>query len=215
MEKMVRRLANKIAVSLGYDEEREAVVAYGLLAIVQIGITIILALIFGFIVGAPVEAMIVCFAVSIFRKYSGGAHAYDADFCTVVSVIYCTVAALASRILATIIDPVLVLIVMIICYMLTYWIIYRYVPIDSPNKPITNKDKIKRMRKGSTIIVSVYFALQLVFYYFASRYPAFHSYGTSLLLGTAWQSLTLTPLGAILLNKLNDLPKFFRKEAHL
>lgn len=215
MEKMVRRLANKIAVSLGYDEEREAVVAYGLLAIVQIGITIILALIFGFIVGAPVEAMIVCFAVSIFRKYSGGAHAYDADFCTVVSVIYCTVAALASRILATIIDPVPVLIVMIICYMLTYWIIYRYVPVDSPNKPITNKDKIKRMRKGSTIIVSVYFALQLVFYYFASRYPAFHSYGTSLLLGTAWQSLTLTPLGAILLNKLNDLPKFFRKEAHL
>ncbi len=215
MEKMVRRLANKIAVSLGYDEEREAVVAYGLLAIVQIGITIILALIFGLIVGAPVEAMIVCFAVSIFRKYSGGAHAYDADFCTIVSVVYCTVAALASRMLATIVNPGIVLIVVIICYILTYWIIYRYVPVDSPNKPITNKDKIKRMRKGSTIIVSVYFALQLVFYFFASRYPAFHSYGISLLLGTAWQSLTLTPLGAILLNKLNDLPKFFRKEAQL
>ncbi|MCE5343707.1 MAG: accessory gene regulator B family protein, partial [Eubacteriales bacterium] len=67
MENLVRRLASRIALSLGYDAEKEAVVAYGLLAIVQVAITVILALLFGFLVGAPVEAMIVCFSVSILR----------------------------------------------------------------------------------------------------------------------------------------------------
>ena len=32
--------------------------------------------------------------------------------------------------------------------------------------------------------------------------------------GSCLRTLTLTPIGAVLLNKLNDLPKFLRKEAH-
>lgn len=212
MEKMVRRLASKIAGSQGYDAEREAVVAYGLLAIVQVGVIIVLALIFGFIVGAPVEAMIVCFSVSILRKYSGGAHAYDADFCTVMSVVYCTLAALASRLLAPAYNSGVMLVAMILCYGLTYWIAFRYVPVDSPNKPIRSETKIKRMRKGSMITISAYAVLQLFFFLSVSRFPAFRSYGISLLLGTGWQALTLTPPGAILLNKLNVLPNSFRKE---
>ena len=74
MEKIVRRLASKIARSQGLDAEREAVVAYGLLAMTQISVITLLALALGFAVGAPVEALIVCFSVSFFRKYSGGAH---------------------------------------------------------------------------------------------------------------------------------------------
>lgn len=212
MEKIIRRQASKIARSLGLDAEREAVVAYGLIAIVQITITILLALLFGFIIGAPVEAMIVCFSVSILRKYSGGAHAHDTEFCTVVSVVYCTIAALVSRLLAVNHQAVLMLIAIAVVYAAVYWIIYRYCPVDSPNKPIKTEKKIKRMRRGSAIIVTVYVALQLLFYHFGGVSAAFRSYGISLLLGVSWQALTLTPIGAILLNKLNDLPKYFRKE---
>jgi accessory gene regulator B len=213
MENLVRRLASKIALSLGYDAEKEAVVAYGLLALVQVAVTVILALLFGLLVGAPVEAMIVCFSVSILRKYSGGAHAYNADFCTIVSVVYCTLAAWVSRLLTPAYVPVAMLIAIIVCYSIIYWIAVKYVPVDSPNKPIKSEKKIKRMRKGSFIIIVSYFALQILFFAFAARVPVFRSYGISLLLGTSWQALTLTPLGAILLNKLNDLPKYFRKES--
>ncbi|MDD3214743.1 MAG: accessory gene regulator B family protein [Eubacteriales bacterium] len=212
MEKLVRRLASKIAKSQGYDAEKEAVVAYGLLAIVQVGTIVVLALIFGFLVGAPVEAMIVCFSVSILRKYSGGAHAYDADFCTIMSVIYCALAALASRLLAPAYNSLVVLLIAVLGYGLTFWIAYRYVPVDSPNKPIKSEAKIKRMRKGSMITITVYAALQLFLFLLTGRFPAFRSYGISLLMGTGWQALTLTPLGSILLDKLNDIPKYLRKE---
>ena len=86
--------------------------------------------------------------------------------------------------------------------------------MDSPNKPIKNPLKIKRMRKGSFLLVTAYLALQLLFVFLGTRNPLFQGYGISLLLGVAWQTLTLTPIGAVLLNKLNDLPKFLRKEAH-
>ena len=214
MEKIVRRLASKIARSQGLDAEREAVVAYGLLAMTQISVITLLALALGFAVGAPVEALIVCFSVSFFRKYSGGAHAYDADFCTVVSVAYCTLAAAASGWLSPLYRLPAMLDAVISFYATAYWVIYRYVPVDSPNKPIKNPLKIKRMRKGSFLLVTAYLALQLLFIFQGTRNPLFQGYGISLLLGVAWQTLTLTPIGAVLLNKLNDLPKFLRKEAH-
>lgn len=212
MEKTMRRLAGKIALSLGYDSEKEAVIAYGLFAITQITVTIVLALLFGFMVGAPVEAMIVCFSVSIYRKYSGGAHAHDAEFCTVISVIYCTLAAWLSKQLIPLYHPFAMLGAIILVYALVFWITYRYAPVDSPNKPIKSEQKIKRMRKGSFTIVSAYMAVQLFFYFGSNQWPAFRSYGISLLLGISWQAFTLTPLGAILLDKLNVLPKYARKE---
>ena len=214
MEKIVRRLASKIARSQGLDAEREAVVAYGLLAMTQISVITLLALALGFAVGAPVEALIVCFSVSFFHKYSGGAHAYDADFCTVISVAYCTLAAAASGWLSPLYRFSAMLAAVIVIYATAYWVVYRYVPVDSPNKPITNPLKIKRMRRGSYLLVTAYLALQLLFIFQGTRNPLFQGYGISLLLGVAWQTLTLTPIGAVLLNKLNDLPKFLRKEAH-
>lgn len=212
MEKLARGLASRIALSLGYDSEKEAVVAYGLIAIVQISVTILLALLFGFLVGAPVEAMIVCFSVSMFRKYSGGAHAHDADFCTIVSVVYCTLAAAVSKALSPYYHPNFMLVAIIIVYGATYYIAYKHVPVDSPNKPIKSEKKIKRMRSGSFMIITAYLALQLFFYFASNQLPAFRSYGISLLLGVSWQTFTLTLLGAILLNKLSELPKYFRKE---
>ena len=212
MEKLARRLAGNIAASLGYDSEREAVIAYGLIAILQITVTVLLVLVFGLIVNAPVEALIVCFSVSILRKYSGGAHAHDADFCTVVSIVYCTLAAVASHLLAGIYHPIAMAVAVPGVYAAALWIIHRYAPVDSPNKPITSEKKIRRMRRGSFTVVCLYLALQLGFYFTSGSNRSFVAYGISLLLGLSWQALTLTPIGAILLNRLNDLPKYARKE---
>lgn len=213
MEKLARRIARDSAASLGYDAEREAVMAYGLIAIIQIVVTVGLALAFGLLVGAPLEALIVCFSVSILRRYSGGAHAHDVDFCTVVSVVYCTLAAAASKALALWYQPIAMAIAILLVYGATWWIAYRYVPVDSPNKPITSEKKIRRMRRNSFAVILAYLAIQAAFFLAGIGRQAFWSLGISLLLGLSWQALTLTPLGAILLNKLNDLPKYLRKEA--
>lgn len=209
MEKLARKLASNISSSLGYDGEKEAVIAYGLIAIIQIIVTTLLVLIFGIFVGAPAEALIVCFSVSILRKYSGGAHAKTAEICTSFSVFYCTLTAFISKsFLAEIYNPLVMAAAVSAVFILSYVIVYKLAPVDSPNKPIRTDKKKKRMRKGSFITLSVYLILSVILLVFNSEFKIFRSYGIGVLFGVAWQIFTLTYPGAKFIEKLNRVFSF-------
>ncbi|NCB51879.1 MAG: accessory regulator AgrB [Clostridia bacterium] len=204
MEKMARKLASNISSSLGFDDEKEAVIAYGLIAIIQITITIVLVLLFGLLVGAPVEALIICLSVSIFRKYSGGAHAKSAELCTSFSVLYCTLtAAIAKRLLTEVYYSVPMALALIVIFSLSFFIVYKYAPVDSPNKPIRSAEKKNKMRKGSFIILSTYLIISVLFFILSNKYEIFKSYGISMLFGISWQIFTLTSYGAKFIEKMN------------
>lgn len=211
MEKLARKLAADVSLALGYDAEKEAVVAYGLIAIIQITITTLLILIFGILIGAPVEAMILCFSVSIFRKYSGGAHARTAEICTCFSVFYCVAMAVVSKkLLAGICPPVLLGPAVILVYLCAFLIVGRVAPVDSPNKPIRTEKKRKRMRKYSFVILSAYLTVSIVFLIFSGRSEILRSWAISLLLGVAWQTFTLTYSGSQFIAKMNGI--FLRRK---
>jgi len=211
METLAKKLANRIASSLGCDEEKKAVVAYGLFAVIQIAITLLLVLLLGILAGAPVEAMIVCFSASILRKYSGGAHAANAELCTFISAVYCTLTAyLSKKLLYPIYRPFPMVLAIVIIYCLSFWVVYKLAPVDSPNKPIKTEKKKKRLRKGSFIILTAYASLSCFLLILGYDSGVFASYGISLLLGVSWQVFTLTRYGSLLLGKLNYF--FDRKE---
>lgn len=213
MEKMARKLAANVARSLDYDAEREAVIAYGLIGIMQIIITFVLVLFFGILVGAPAEALIVCSAVGLLRKYSGGAHAGSAELCNAISVVYSASAGfVAKKYLSAVDNPFLMLALTVVIFSISYLIVYRYAPVDSPNKPIKTVKKKKRMRKGSFIILTVYFLLAFMLIFLGCDYEVFTSYGISLLFGVIWQIFSLTFPGASLLHSLDLL--FLKKEVN-
>ncbi|NLT39915.1 MAG: accessory gene regulator B family protein [Clostridiales bacterium] len=211
MEILARRLARKVSVSLNYDEEKEAVIAYGLVAAIQILTTILLVFLLGLILGAMIEALIVCFSASILRKYSGGAHAGTAEICTVFSSIFCACAGLVSKKLLTGIysSPVMA-VVLIVIFCLSFIAVYKFAPVDSPNKPIRTEKKKKAMRKGSCVILVAYAVISAVMFFFGERNGALKSYLISMLFGIAWQIFTLTRLGALFIEKMNKL--LMRKE---
>lgn len=214
MEKLSRSLANKIASSLGYDSEKEAVMAYGLFAIVQIILTIVLVFLFGLLIGAPAEALITCLSASILRRSSGGVHAAHPNLCTSIGIVYCTLTAFISRkLLLNIYSPMMMAAAIIVIFGLSFLIIYKKAPVDSPNKPIKTEKKIRRMRKGSFITIAVYLCLSVLMFILGYRSDIMNSYGISLLFGVAWQSFTLTHAGFVTIDKLNNL-YFLRKEAH-
>jgi len=212
MEKMARKLAANVARSLDYDAEREAVIAYGLIGIMQIIITFVLVLFFGILVGAPAEALIVCSAVGLLRKYSGGAHAGSAELCNAISVVYSASAGFVARKYLSTMDNSFLMLLTVVIFSISYLIVYRYAPVDSPNKPIKTIKKKKRMRKGSFIILTVYFLLAIALTFIGCDYEVFTSYGISLLFGVIWQIFTLTSPGASLLHSLDLL--FLKKEVN-
>lgn len=209
MEQLANKLANEIARSLGYDEEKRAVVAYGLIALIQIVVTVLLVLLLGILAGAPVEALIACFSVSILRKYSGGAHAGSAELCTGVAAVYCTAAAWLSQKLLAAFHLSLMLAAIVIVFAVAFWVAFRYAPVDSPQKPIRTEAKRARMKRYSLLVLSVYLVISLILLAFGLQKESFNAYGISLLFGVAWQILSLTSLGRILLHSMN---KAFGKE---
>ncbi len=213
MEKLARKFANNIARSLDYDSEKEAVIAYGLIAIIQILVTTLLVLLLGLLVGAPAEALVICFSVSILRQYSGGVHAGSAGLCAGIAAVYCTAAALASRkLLLPVYNPVPMSVAILITYIISFWIVCKYAPVDSPNKPIRTEQKRKRMKRGSLIILFFYFALSAILFISGYEFNNINSCGISLLFGVAWQVFTLTPAGASLIHRVD---KLFGKEVNI
>ncbi len=204
MEKLAKKIAGNIAHQLGYDEEKEAVVAYGLFAIFQIFANILLVLFLGILIAAPAEAMIVCLSVGILRKYSGGVHASSAALCTVIEAVYCTATALISkRLILSAYNPEVMLAVIVILYPISFITVKKYAPVDSPQKPIRTEKKRTRMKKGSLLVLSFYFTLSVILFFSGYRYRLFNSYGISLLFGVSWQVFTLTPLCANLLHRVD------------
>jgi len=204
MEKLAHRLAAEIAQSLGYDAERQAVVAYGLIAMIQILTTVFLVLILGILIHAPVEALIVCFSVSVLRKYSGGAHADSAELCTLIGVAYSTVAAfLSSSLLLTQYQPLVMAVTVIMVYSVSFFILWNRAPVDSPNKPIRTEAKRNKMKRVSIGVLIGYLALSIFFLTLGHCINIYNSFGMSLLFGVVWQIFTLTSPGASVLQRMN------------
>ena len=206
MERLAKKLASNITASLGYDEEKEAVIAYGLIAIIQIVLTTVLVFLFGILAGVPAQALIVCFSVSILRKYSGGAHAGTIELCTGFSVFYCIVTAVISKwFLVGVYNPILMSISIAVIFGLSFLAIYKFAPVDSPNKPIRTEQKKKSMRKGSFLVLFIYFVIVLIGFILSDRFVIFKSLQISLLFGLSWQIFTLTYLGAQFIRKMNQI----------
>lgn len=204
MEKITRKLAHEVSLSLGYDAEKEAVVTYGLIIFIQIAITTLLVLVFGILIGVPFEAMIVCFSVSILRKFSGGAHAGTAEFCTCFTVVYCSLTAFMSKLLSGIYSQILMGIAILAVFALSFNIIYKLAPVDSPKKPIRTEQKKKKMKNGSLIVLTVYLLISAAFFFLSNNIEVFKSYGISLLFGVSWQCFTLTSFGAQFIQRMNQ-----------
>ena len=50
----------------------------------------------------------------------------------------------------------LIIILGVVIFIWSYYIIYKLAPVDSASKPIVKEEKRKRMKKGSIILLSVY-----------------------------------------------------------
>ncbi len=205
MEKIARKIAANLAKSLHYDEEQEAVIAYGMIAITQIVVTIILITIIGILAGVWIEALIITFSVSILRKYSGGSHAKTLELCTAIGVIYSVgFASIAKYILAPSISLEILTLLGIITYAFAYLTIYRLAPVDTPNKPIVTTEKRKRMKKASFIVISLYAVFSIFSLFIGSNNIFYIGIYISLIFGVLWQILTLTKLGAKITSIINS-----------
>ncbi|HBN82906.1 MAG TPA: hypothetical protein DDZ89_03600, partial [Clostridiales bacterium] len=188
-------LGEKLSTALQYDQEQKEVIVYGLLGIIQFVIVLSLLLIFSSLFGTVAASLILSFSVSALRVHAGGAHLSSIWVCSltgvVISVLMPTVFELlgvqnlSSNYLFYITNGIL---------LLALWIVIVKAPVDSPNKPITKPEKIKKLKRKSIIVVLIYFVIGNFL-----AYKLLNVYLFCLLFGVMWQCFTMLKIGHTIL----------------
>ena len=195
MERLAKNIAANIGEELQYSSEETAVVAYGLIGIFQMFIIFFALSLIGFIGGFWIEGIIIFFLVGFLRKSVGGAHSETFTGCVIYSVFFISLMAFLSHYL---INPNLLffhIAFSCLSFGLSYLVVYKKAPVDSPNKPIHKKEKIRRLRIGAFITLTIYFIAVAVLYYFSGKDLRFSGYAISVTMAVLWQIFMLTGPG--------------------
>lgn len=201
MKKLSEKIASIVASGLDLDENKKQVIAYGLLAMIQMTLILLFSVIIGLFFGFVWEAVIVYFGVGLLRKGTGGVHSESLIGCTIMSVAIISMLSAFSHYILSDISNTLVFVLTKACvYIFCSTVIYKKAPMDTPNKPITKAEKIKRLRKQSFITIFIYFALSIVLFLISNGNKNFVSFSFSITCAMLWQTLTLTKAGAVIIH---------------
>jgi accessory gene regulator B len=213
MEKYSKAIASKLALELGYDDDKREVMAYGAFALIQMFISIGLVVIFGLMFDVVIEALIISFTASILRKYSGGVHASSPNTCTILGVVVCVgFGMLIKLVLVPITDLKIFLVLGALGFIWSFYKINKLAPVDTPNKPIKSEERRKRMKKESFKVIGIYLLITLiniyVYVFFIS--DIFFGYSMCIALGLLWQVFTLTITGHRVIERLDLFLHIFK-----
>lgn len=200
LEKLSRKISLNIKENLRLNEEQISIIEYGLIAFFHMSMSVLLVAISGLIFGVIYESLIISFCEAILRKYSGGVHASKPLNCIIIGIL---VSVLPAYIASKYYYKISFIIVFgAICYIISYILINKLAPVDSPNKPIKKIEKIKRLKKGSIIILNIYSLIVIfnIILYYITKNNVFLIYSICIYIGTLWQIITLTKIGHIIVN---------------
>ena len=205
----VEKISNKIAIKLAKDtngnDQKRQVIQYGVFAIIQIAISIGLVIIFGLIFNVLVPALIMSFTISILRKYSGGVHASTPGICSFIGTIICIIVPIILKYIN--LKFTAVLIIGIILFIISYYLIYKLAPRDSEKKRIKKEEKRKRLKRKSIYILTIYLLITVILLLIYSNFNRQYIlvYIISIYAGICWQVFSITKLGYIVLGKIDFL----------
>ena len=205
VEKLSKNITKNIENQLALDNDRASIIEYGLYAFFQMGIAILATAIIGAIFNVMIEALLISFVIAILRKSSGGVHASTSINCTIVGALVAVTPACIIKHISF--NSNYIIIIGILLYIISFIIIYKLAPVDSPNKPIRKEDKIKRLKRGSIIILSIYMIVVLInlVLYYRTKSNVLLLYSSCIYIGIIWQVFTLTKLGHIIVKIIDSL----------
>lgn len=209
IERLSDYIAAKISKALDLDKDKKEVIAYGAFSLIQTIWSIILVMIFGAIFNVFWEAIFVSFSGALLRKYSGGAHATSPNRCAVIGVIVSVGSALILNKALFYISAIHIFIYACLVFVFTYYVIYKYSPVDTPNKPIVKEETKKRLRKSAFKMVHFYFIIIIILYiyYFKQKSYIGLKIISSISTGMLCQDITLISLGHYITSKLDIILK--------
>lgn len=209
IERASNALASGIASTLNMDREQEEVIAYGAFAFIQTLWSIILVMLFGIILNVLIESLIISLAISVLRKYSGGAHSSSPNRCALIGAIVSSILAIIVVLAVKFNESYLIVSIGLLSFIIAYLTVNKLAPVDSLAKPIKKVEKRKRLKKASINILHFLLLVAIVLsagYYIYDR-EILLTFGLCISSGVIWQSFSLTKPGHLILGTIDNLFK--------
>lgn len=205
IQRLCENISDRIAKELDIETDQRAVINYGLFAMIQTSIAILIEIILGIMLGVLIPTLIISLIAVILRKYSGGSHAQTPEGCVVIGTIISVGGALGVSWIPWSIVTIIVLGVII--FSISYYFIWRLAPVDSAAKPIRREEKKKLLKKRSIFILSTYLVTVIVslLLYLTNSDENLLLYIASVYVGIGWQTFTLTDIGHLAMKKMDLL----------
>lgn len=207
IERASKIIASKISTNLSLDQDHEEVIRYGAFALIQTSISILLVIIFGVVFNVLLEALVISISAAILRKFSGGVHASSPMGCAVIGMIIFGGLALFVKYFLINIGFINLLVAFILAYVFATYVMIKYSPVGSVNKPLRNLDKRNLLKKQSIHIVlfTIILNIILIAIYLKIKNIYLLNVAICISIGVTWQSITLVSLGRIIIEKLDKL----------
>ncbi|MBU5676014.1 accessory gene regulator B family protein [Alkaliphilus sp. MSJ-5] len=186
-KKLIDGLKNELKLS----EDKLEIVTFGyrllIYSILGYSFIVLVALLFGTL-GASLTAAI---TASLFRIFSGGAHASTQKRCTIIGAVIFNLIGLTATICYNSISLYLINLLFWITAIVALITFILYAPADTPGKPITTKVQRDKLKKISIALLVIWIVLSK--FVFKGETNTYKLYLLSSTLGLAWQSVSLWP----------------------
>lgn len=198
-------LAGYLAKSLGYDEERRSVMAYGLGALFQMLLLLVCSLIFGLLADCLPEAMILFWGVGLLRRSTGGVHSSTYLGCVCVSLTsICGLAALCRyAVPVTAHWAVYALAGIVPAFGCLTAVAWKKAPRGTANKPIDRPEKIARLRRQCFLTIALYGVVAAALLISAQSRPRLIGAMSAMVAVAWWSALMLTDFSAGWMERIN------------
>ena len=197
MERLAKAIAAAMGRNLNKSDEEIAVIAYGLIGILQFLAILIISLTVGIIFGIWAEVLTIFFSVGFLRRLTGGAHSRGLYNCLVYSCCFvCGFSAIAAFLLTRL--PLFEAIVPAVAaiYLFGYVTVALKAPVTPPNKPCRTEAKRRRLRRGSFTVLTVFLLLDALLILLGGKlHPRLYTVGLSLAISVFWQIFMMTKAG--------------------
>ena len=203
---LANKIAEKLASNLGYSEEQRKVMAYGLIAVIQMIELLLISVVFGLIFDCLYECLIVFLGVGLMRRTTGGAHCANYTACILTSSLSICLIALVCRCIPSFLPKWIYAVFGILPSFGSFLALaYKRVPQATKNKPIKNPAKIKRLRRECFVTTLLYLALAMVLLLIDWESGRNITSLCALICVMHWQSFTLTSLSTWLAQGMDRL----------
>lgn len=187
-----KKLINSLNKELNLSNDEVEVITFGYRLFIYSIVGYFFIALVAYLLGTLEATLTAAITASIFRIFSGGAHASTQKRCVAVGAVIFNILGLVANTYYNSLSiaglkqlSLIVVIVALVSFIL-------YAPADTPGKPITSKVQEKKL-KGVSIALLVVWII-LFNFVIKGEINIYRQYLLATSLGLAWQSVSLWPL---------------------